>query len=237
MPSGDLPAGPEATLLLQSIAEQLKLPLTHIARQIELGQLQPGATLDLPAMRAQTTVALALVDSYLLGLQLAQEQERLTLQPVSVASVLTDAAHELYDFAKQYDVELEVHIAGRYGPVMAHHAGLKSALLSLGYALVEAQGAQPHGRLILAAYRTHQGIVAGMYGRQEKLSMEQWRRALELCGKAQQPFTMLSATSSAGLFVADTILQAMTARLRVGRYLKQTGLSTTLLPSQQLQLV
>jgi len=235
----NMPAGPESMQLLRSIAEQLKQPLTNIARHVELERLRPEATADLSALGIQTTVALTLVDSYLLGLQLAEEQGNLALEPVSVASTLTDTAHELQGLAKQYGVALEVHIKGRYEPVMAHHTGLKAALLSLGYALVEAEAAQAgaSGRLVLAAHRNRYGIVAGLYGEQTTLRAEHWRTALALCGQARQPLTGMSTGSGAGLFVADTILQAMATRLRVGRHARRVGLSATLLPSQQLQLV
>ena len=235
----DMPAGPEAMQLLRSIAEQLKLPLTNIARRVELERLRAGAAgSDLANLSVQTTVALQLVDSYLLGLQLAEEQGTLALEPVSVASTLTDTAHELQALAKQYGVALEVRIDGRYEPVMAHPAGLKAALLSLGYALVEAEAAQASsGRLVLAAHRNRYGIVAGLYGEQTDLQAGHWRTALALCGRAHRPLADLSAGSGAGLFVADTILQAMATRLRVGRHARRVGLSATLLPSQQLQLV
>jgi hypothetical protein len=230
---------PQATELLLAVAEQLKLPLTAIARQAELGQMGGGlGAADLSMLRTNATVALALVDSYLLGLRLSHEQGSLALEPVSLSSTLTDTAHELYTYARQYDVHLEVRLAGKYEPVMAHHGGLKAALLSLGYALIEAQGAQAKGRrLILAAHRNAHGIAAGLYGEYELLSTEHWRRALNLCGQARQPFTALSAGSGAGLFVADAIFQAMASRLRVGRHHKQTGLAATLQPSQQLRFI
>jgi hypothetical protein len=60
---------------------------------------------------------------------------------------------------------------------------------------------------------------------------------LQLCGKVRQPFTMLAGDSGAGLFVAEAILQAMEANLRVGKHSKNYGLATTLQPSQQLSLV
>ncbi len=234
----------EATELLSSVAEQLKVPLTIIARQAEANQLNaethPLHLSQMTAMRIQADAALSLVDSYLLGLQLLSEQGTLDLEPVSVSSLLADTAHSLDRYAKQYDVDLELHVAGKYEPVMAHARGLKAAMLSLGYTLIESQAAQPTGKrhqLNLAVHRTQHGIVAGVYGDYEQLSSAGWRRALALYGRAQQPFVALSAGSGAGLFVADTILHAMSARLRVGRYQKQSGLATTLQPSQQLQFV
>lgn len=227
----------DVTRLLRSIAGQMKQPLTAIARQAELGELTGNpALVDLAAVRTHATAAMTLVDCYLLGLQLMQEQAALEVEPVSVSSMLVETAHELDGFARQYGTGLDLRIAGRYEPVMAHRAGLKSALLALGYALLEGYPSTG-GRLTLAVHRTPHGIVTGLYGNYEQLSAVQWRRALELQGKAPQPFGSLCGGSGAGIFVAETILQAMATRLRVGRHQKQQGLATTLQPSQQLRFV
>lgn len=227
----------ESTQLLRSIAEQLKTPLAVIARQTELGQLTGNMQLvDVNAIHTQAATALTLVESYLLGLQLMREQTELLLEPVSVSSMLVEVAHELETFAKQYGTGLELRIAGKYEPVMANYHGLKSALLSLGYALLEGYPLRDQ-KLTLAVHRTSHGIVTGLYGDYEQLSSQQWRKALEMHGRAHQPFQALTSGSGAGIFVAQTILQAMTTKLRVGKHLKQHGLATTLQPSQQLQFV
>jgi K+-sensing histidine kinase KdpD len=223
--------------LLRSVAEQLKTPLTVIARQVELGELSGDRhNIDTAVIRSQATTALTLVESYLLGLQLLHEQTELIMEPVSVSSMLVDVAHELEGFAKQYGTSLELRIAGKYEPVMANKRGLKSALLSLGYALLEGYPLQ-QGKLTLAVHRTPHGIVTGVYGDYEYLSSQQWRRALELQNGARQPLAALTSGSGAGIFVAQTILQAMTTKLCVGKHLNQHGLATTLQPSQQLQFV
>jgi len=225
------------TPLLRSIAEQLKTPLTIISRQIELEELKTGASnAGLQAVRTQAGSALTLVESYLLGLQLLESQTELTLEPVSVSSLLVDVAHELQGLAKVYGTELELHIAGKYQPVMAHPRGLRAALLSLGYTLLESYPLEQR-RLSLAVHRTPHGIVTGLYGNYEDLSSRHWRQALELQGRASQPFSAISSGSGAGIFVAQTILQAMTAQLRVGKHRNQHGLAATLQPSQQLQFV
>ncbi len=225
--------------LLKSVAEQLKLPLMNIARQTELaqllGRLDPT---ELQGIHTHAVAALRLVDSYMLGLELLRDQSTLDLGPVSISSALTETAHALEPFAKQYGVIIELEIGGKYGPVMGNYEGLKAALMSLGYELIEAQAAHTRStHLTLAATKGSQGIVAGMYSAYENLQAEHWRRAVELCGRAQQPFTTLTAGSGAGIFVADTILQAMDTRLRVGHYHKQRGLATVLRQSPQLQLV
>lgn len=236
-----LDARPEANELLVSVAQQLKVPLAIIARHAELGSLTGDAALvDAAAIATQADAALLLVDSYLLGLELLRTQTQLELEPVSVSSMLVDTAHDLYGFARQYGVDVELEMGGRYGPVMSNARGLKAALLSLGFVLVEAQAAaeeRVRGRVMLATHRTPHGIVTGIYGMHQAVTANAWRRALALCGKAGQPFTELGAGSSAGLFVADTILRSMGSRLRVGRYLQQGGLAATLQSSRQLQLV
>ncbi len=233
-------AGGGTADVLQAVAEQLKVPLTIIARQAELNQaLGTVEPADLRAMHVQATTALTLVDCYLLGLALAQGQTHLELEPVSLSSILTSTAHDLYYLARQNNVELDVQITGKYEPVMANQRGLKAALLSLGYGLVEAGGDQgrKHRHLTLAAHRTPHGLVAGMYGEYQDLEAHEWRTALKLCGQASQPFTALCAGSGAGLFVADTILRSMTTQLRVGRRQKEAGLAATFRPSQQMVFV
>jgi K+-sensing histidine kinase KdpD len=222
--------------LLRSIADQLKLPLTAIARQADLGLLTGKASSnDLQTIGTHATTALRLVDSYLLGLHLLQDETTLSLEPVSVSSMLTETAHELDDLAKQYGVELELHIGGKYAPVMAHRVGLKSALISLGATMLE-NGHDASHRLTLAVHRTPHGIVTGMYGNYVGLNAQRWRKALALQGTAAQPLKVFGG-NGAGLFVAETILQAMSTRLRVGKHLNQQGLATTLQSSQQLSIV
>ena len=230
-------SAPDITQLLRSIAEQLKLPLTTIARQADLGLLTGKPTpADMQSIGIHATTALQLVDSYLLGLHLSQEQTLLTLEPVSVSSMLTEAAHELSALAKQYEVDIQLHIAGKYAPVMAHRSALKSALLSLGSTMLEYGPAQGGSTLTLAVHRTPQGVVTGVYGDYQTLSTAGWRKALTLQGKAAQPLRTFGG-NGAGLFVADAILQAMATRLRVGKYLKKQGFATTLQQSQQLSIV
>jgi hypothetical protein len=225
--------------LLLSLAEQLKMPLLQIARQAELAAL-PGAKADLSSVQVTADTALKLLDSYLLGIQLAsQEGELFEVEPVSVSSGLYDAGAQLRPIAKAYDVQLDLHIGGRYEPVMAHRRGLQSALVSLGYALIEALPAMesPQLRLQLSVHRCRYGIVAGMYCDAEKLTTQALRQGRALSGQARQPLTEVTHTSGAGVFMADAILRAMRSQLTVSRHQKLRGLGAVLQPSAQMQLV
>lgn len=231
-------AGNTSTDILRVVAEQLKVPLTIIARQAELGKATGGLDgRDLSALHIQATTALSLVDCYLLGLAVAQGQTSLALEPVSLSSVITRIAQDLSYFARSNNVDLELNIAGKYGPAMANQKGLRAALTSLGYEMIEATAAQQNvkrRRLTLAVHRTPHGLVAGMYTQNADMVAGHWGRAFGLRMQAGQPLTSLSVGSGAGLFVADTILQSIATNLRVGRHQKQIGLAATFQPSKQM---
>jgi hypothetical protein len=221
--------------LLLSVAEELKLPLMQIARQAELGLAEPKA------VRGTAEAALQLLDNYALSVRLHLQPAELDLEPVSVSSVLYDTGQQLDALAKNYGIELELNVAGRYGTVMAHRQGLQSALTSLGAALIEALPAMesPQLKLQLASHRSRYGIVAGLYTDTPQLTNTALIRGRQLQREkvSRQPLTTISHTSGAGVFVADTILRAMSLRLRASRHHRLYGLGTVLPPNNQMSLV
>lgn len=231
------PASILSQQLLLSVAEQLKLPLLQIARQAEIGQLTKAT--DLAAIQATADTALRLLDNYVLGVRLALDKHLLELEPVSVSSVLYDSGQELTRLARNYGVDLELHIGGRFGTVMANRVGLQSALVSLGAALIEALPAleQPQLRLQLATHRSRYGIVAGLYTDTQQITSEALRHGRQLMGGSRQPLTEISHTAGAGVFVAESILHAMQLKLQASRHNGLFGLGTVLLPNHQMQLV
>lgn len=225
------------TDLLANIAEQLKVPLSVIARRAELAQsgTQPGEELEPIGIAANT--ALNLVDGYLLGLQLMREQSRLPLEPVSVPMVLCGVAQELQRYGKAYGVDIDLQTRSKCVPAMAHREGLRVALLSLGLELIQSQtsqGSSSKPRLILEAHRTDGGVTTGMYGVQASVSSEGWRKSQGLVGRARQPAAQIASGTSAGLFVADTIFQAMFSGLKPAKYRNERGMTAVLMPSHQL---
>ena len=235
--------------LFLAMAEELKLPLQYIARQAELQQLAEPSAADgagngafLQDVQASADMTVQLLDSYLLSLRLALEPAaRLAVEPVSVSAVLYETAKQLQTTARQYGVTLDLHVQGRYEPVMAHRQALQSALVSMGYALIEAlpaAGIDRHKRHVrLATHRTKHGIVAGIYGDLDTLTPQLFTRARQLQGRARQPLVGTLPGSGAGVFVADALLAAMASRLRVGRFQRYPGFAVTLPASEQLQFV
>lgn len=228
--------------LLLSVAEQMKLPLVQIARQAELGSM--GMDVSYGQIQTLAENAVQLIDGYSLSLQLAHRiSYELATESVSVSSVLYEANQQLKSLARLYDVQLELNIGGKYGPVLAHRKALQSAIVGLATALIEALPAQV-GRsssscmtLQLASHRCRYGIVAGVYASVPGLSSDALRRGRKLYGMSRQPLVEISHTSGAGIFVADAILKAMKLNLHVSRHHRLYGLGVVLRPSSQLALV
>lgn len=222
--------------LLRALAEQLKVPLMHIARNAELSRLSPSSE-SLSTMEYTADMALRLIDSYLLSLRL-KAIPVLELEPVSVSATLQDTAQKLNHLARQYDCDLDIRLSGKYGPVMAHRESIEAAYMSLGYAFIEsapANGVAHH--VTFAAHRSVGGLVVGVFGDQPRLGMDMFRRARALYGTARQSFPALSGNNGAGVFVAEALLGSMEAQLRTAKHQKLHGLAATFLPSQQMQLV
>ena len=220
--------------LLVALAEQLKLPLLQIARDAELSGNAKSNALSRQTISKTADVALRMIDGFILSVMPAQKE--LQLEPVSVSAVLQDTAHRLNVLAKQYDCDLELSLSGKYGPVMANKQNLEAALTMLGYAFIEAQPADHKRRqVILAAHKSPKGLVTGIFGSQNELTSEMFRRAKALYGTAKQPLTSFSPVNGAGVFIADSLLQAMASGLHPARHNKFQGLAATLLPSYQLK--
>lgn len=226
--------------LLRSIAEQLKMPMMYIARQSELSQGEETASKDtFIDMQSNADMALRLLDSYILGLELSEKQMSLELEPVSLSSVLYDVAHDLTPLAQQRNTDIELVLAGKYGQVMANTQGLVAAFYSLGSVLSEACAEEnSRGTLRIAVHRSTRGIVAGMYldGKPNLQTTIHGARKLRHTF-TRQPFSKLTASSGAGIFIADTILSCMDIHLRAGRFHGKHGMAATLQPSRQLQLI
>ncbi|MEI9913560.1 MAG: hypothetical protein WDN66_00900 [Candidatus Saccharibacteria bacterium] len=224
-------------LLMLNLAEQLKLPFMQIQKQAEL--INIGGSKEILSIENSASYALQLIDNYLLGLKLNQQRIALEQEPVSVAAVLYDSGQLLNNLAKEYGVKLELNITGKYEPVMAHKQGLESAIVSLGSSLIEAVSAQdsPKYRLQLATHRCRYGIVAGVYADNPGLTTDLLRQGRKLAGNARQPLPNLTYSAGAGIFVADSILNAMSLSLKASRHHSLYGLGAVMKGSRQLQLV
>jgi hypothetical protein len=120
---------------------------------------------------------------------------------------------------------------------------LETAFASLGQAFLESPASESSGSapgpmsVTFAAHRTHHGIVAGIFTDMDGLSNRLLARARKLYGRSGQPFNAAMPGGAAGVFIADSILSSMSARLRYASHNRVPGLAATLVPSRQLSLV
>lgn len=223
--------------LLQALTEQIKLPLLHISQHVELARM--GNDVKLDHIENVAEMGIHLIDSYLLSRQLSRKQVSLELEPISISSVLNTAAERLDKIAKEYSCEINLHLSGRYGPVMGHKQSLEAAMVALGYSFIEAQQGQDitKPKLVLAAHKSRSGIVMGTYGDNKDLTSDMLKRSKHLHGRARQSISVLSHSAAAGIFIADALLNLMEGKLQVSRHTKLSGLAVTLAPNPQLKLV
>jgi hypothetical protein len=226
--------------LFLSLAEQLTRPFLTVSRLSELAAASDsGTTLEhWQTVRAIADSSLRLVESYALSLRVQGKITPLQLEAVTVSSLLYDTAERLVPFARQYGVGVELDTGPRVQPVIADRVVLQSAFESLGQVFVLAQAeAEERTPVHLMAHRSRHGAVAGLYSGSAQLGVDSLRRARLVQGAARQPLPQLVDGPAAGVFVADSLLQSLEARLHVARYHKLSGLAATLQPSAQLQLM
>jgi hypothetical protein len=230
--------------LLLALVEHLKSPLLNIARGAELSRQVQGTRhltdiLKHIELTAETT--LQLLDNYLLSDKWENSQLTFALEPLAIPSVLYDSAQDLQHVAQQYDCEVRVDFKQASAPVMAHSKGLRAALVTLGQAFIDAQQAceMPEQRVItLGAHRSRDGgIVTGIFADVEGLNKAMFKRARTQYGHTKTPLREVNVSSGAAIFIADSLMGAMAAPLKVAQHRRQGGLATTLLPSQQLTIV
>lgn len=214
--------------LLAALAEELTLPLLQIARMAEFSN-------DYEVQR-RAEMGLRLINGYVLSLN-SSDQLSLRIEPVTLSSVLHDAAETLRPLAKEQGYRLEVDIDGKFGPVMGDRRLLEQAFTILGYELMQVPSENFKPVITLATHRSKLGIVAGVFTNNSELTTDSLRRARILLGTARQTISKTSSSTGAGIFVADALIQALSSTLRIARHHKQTGLATTLIPSQQMKLI
>lgn len=221
--------------LLAAVAEGLKLPFLQIAHQAELARIKP-ADKNLTTIENTAERALLLIDDYLLSRQADQLADT---QPLSITAILYDTAHRLSLLAKDYSCSVELHVQGKYGPVLAHKQALTSALLHLGQAFIETQKITNTEKSIvkLAVHRGRSGIVAGLFAKEPDIGANMLKQAKNLYGQARQPMHQFTHSAAANVFIAEALLAPISGGLRVARHQKLAGLAATLAPSYQLSLV
>ncbi len=217
------------------VVEQLKSPLTYIARQTEYVQTAE----ELADIRRTVEANLALLDSLTIAMQIYAKQTDVSLRPVMLSSVLYDVAQVLDAYSKQMGCRFELLMSKNQHPVMSNGPGLMLALVNLGYEFITAQtfAGVPTPAVTLATHTSRQNAVAGLYAQGSGITTDVLRKARRLYGGKTQPFPAFSIGNGAGIYMADALLRAVSSRLRASRYHKQQGLATSLPMVPQLTIV
>src|SRR5665213_1623796 len=216
----------EEDQLLINIVEHLKLPLTNISLKSE--------TANLTDIKSLADNSIRLIDGFVLGLNLAQNE--LKFEPVSISEVLGDAAHVLSKTAKIYDCNLNLKIEGKFAPVMSSKIEMQSALTLIGQTILESN-LDRNTEVFISAYKSKDKIIAGVFTSGLKITNESLRRAIISAGQVRQGLPDFSHSPVAGIYAADLLLARLSSRLQVFHHDNLAGLAGNFIPSQQLSLV
>jgi hypothetical protein len=242
--AGGVERAAEAYSLLNALSNDLALPLLQIKSGLEVLE-QPKlkaehAATTMEQLNLSTISGLQLIEAYKLVLQVEENMDQ-PFEPVAIGAVLQDVAHQLAEYAKRYDTNLQVDVQGRMTPIMAHQPSLFAALEVLGYSLIRAQSSQPGRKkklLVLGAHRGSESLIStGVFGNVSGISDKALRSARALAGKARQPLPGLPAGAASGVLVADMLCSAMWQPLRSAAHNGLNGLATVVPVSKQMQLL
>lgn len=222
---------PTPDVPVKSLAYQLRQPLLQIAQYAQSG---PGYEKEIDAIATTTT---KLLDCYVLSNQ--PDQLELSMESVSLGSILQDVLHDLTPIARQHECDIRLQCSGASQLVATHKSYARAAFLSLGYSFIEGAltGEVDTRRTItFALRRSALGQTAGVFSNESTLQPRSLAQMRALAGKAAQQCSALSGSSS-GIIVADTLFRRLNHRLYASRYHKSPGLAASFVKTQQLQLV
>lgn len=230
----------EQQRLFLSLTERLSHFFLQIARLAEQSAAEPPkkAAEIRRVIETVSAAATTLTEAYTMDVRLRSRLVSPVSEVVTVSSLLHEVEHTLQPLAAQYGVKIAVDDSCHLSPVLGDPVILSAALSSLGQVFVQAMAElNPGETLRFAAHRTRYGVVAGVYMESGEVSTDAFRRAKKLYGKVSEPFGKLVSGPATGVFVADSLLQMVSAKLHVARYQHLSGLAVTLPVCSQLQLV
>lgn len=226
--------------LFLSLSERLSelfLQITRLSESIPLDD--PARAQDiLGTMRTLSESAMLLTQSYTVDARLRSRLIHPEVQAITASSLLHEMATTLRPLAIAYGVTLTVDEPTNSVPILGDPVILHAALTSLVQVFVLAASEQGGGETLrISAHRSRHGLVAGVYMESSELTTDAFRRAKRLYGSVSEPMGKLVHGPATGVFVADSLLHMVSAKLHVARYQHWTGLATTLPICHQLQLV
>ena len=240
MAQRQLDGNDEHAQLFASLNDEFRHVLTVIARVSEQAADAPANTQvhQWSTIRDVANAAAQLSAAYGQIVRSRNRTASLDLEPITISSVFRTVYNDLAPYAQQYGVALELDMSPRLGLIMSDEHVLRQALTCIGQVLVHGQAESGSvTSVVLSAHRSRHGVVAGVYTADMPLTKSSLRRARHIFGKADMPLGSVVSGSATGLFLAETLLRTITARLHLGKYHSRTGLAVTLPVCQQLHIV
>lgn len=225
---------PTSNQLLGSLAQELKTPLTLIARHAELEGLNTENK-SFYALQDTAEQAMKLIDGYLLMAQSEYGQASLPLQTIGVGSVIYDVIEEFRPYAKENKFIISSEINDDI--VMTHPEGLRTALWCMVRLAADHSSNGSRSEIFIKAGRAKDKSIAVSVLSGFEVTKRDIDLARELQGKSHLSASMTSHSSGIQLAIADILTSSIGASLKPAKGRGLTGLSMKLLKSQQLQLV
>jgi light-regulated signal transduction histidine kinase (bacteriophytochrome) len=226
--------------LLKSVAEELRLPLVQISRLAELSRSSYSDSSDeMKTIESSADLALQLLESYILGVELGDKQKEIELSPITIGAVMNDVAHQVYRIANQNNCDIELLIKTSK-PIMGNYEAIKMAYLNIAHSIILANssiGNTKRKSVIFAVYGRGPKNMAGVYGNDIQINKTSWEKSMSIFYKTRQKIPEFSSINASGFFVASSILDSMSLSLNPSKYKGRKGLVAGFPLSQQLSLI
>lgn len=226
--------------LLKSVAEELRLPLVQISRLAELSRSSANdLSSDMKTIESSADLALQLLESYILGVELSDNQREIELSPITVGAVMNDVAHQVHKIADQNNCDILLSIKTSK-PIMGNYEAIKMAYLNIAHSIILANNSQVDKKrksIIFAVYGKGTKNMAGVYGNDVQINKTSWEKSMSMFHKTRQKIPEFSSINGSGFFVASSILESMSLSLHPSKYKGNKGLVAGFPLSQQLQLI
>lgn len=224
---------------LIAAAHELKSPLTLIAhmaatlRDADMGWTPAEQAVALERIQLSAERTLRLVQGLTVSYRLAQESQlglAFTLEPLNIAQICQEAAHEIAPLAAAYNQTLQLRVS-RSHLVVANNDLVRSIIFNL---LDNALRHNPAQAAVRVSLRSHAAVTRlCVQDSGPGFAPGDLKRLNQTLGKRPQPLSGRAGSSGLGLYIASVMAETMGGRLGVGRTKIGADFHLDLLPSKQ----
>lgn len=176
------------------------------------------------------------LDGFELAQNISTRQEALILEPVNIAELSDQVLHKLSGSLVGKSLKVKTSSLQK-SPVLAHRSSLARSLESMIHVAVDTTGGGKLGVLEINTIKQNGGLRLGVYSETFIFKASDFRRVRENRLKSRRPSASLSASATAHLYIADSLLGAMGATFRTSIHGRKRGVATVLPFSSQLPLL